>query len=162
MPRLLARVRVALASAALLWAVLVVAAPWLGSRREPLAAWTAAGTYLAGGRVCHQRPERSFHAAGAQLPVCARCTGLYLSAAAGALAGLAWPWPRRVSNALRAPAFDWRPWLAAAALPTAATVALEWAGLWAPSNAARALAGVPLGAAAGLLVTVGLSFRGRL
>ena len=43
----------------------------------------------AAGRVCHQRPERSFHVAGVQLPVCARCTGLYVSGAAGALAALA-------------------------------------------------------------------------
>ncbi|HDH06990.1 MAG TPA: DUF2085 domain-containing protein [Thermoproteales archaeon] len=28
---------------------------------------------------CHQLPERSFFIAGYKLPVCARCTGVYLS-----------------------------------------------------------------------------------
>ncbi len=30
------------------------------------------------GRICHQRPERSFFVNGSQLPICARCIGLYL------------------------------------------------------------------------------------
>ena len=46
----------------------------------------AAGTYLIGGVVCHQRPERSFHLHGVQMPVCARCAGLYLGAGLGVLA----------------------------------------------------------------------------
>lgn len=29
--------------------------------------------------VCHRLPERSFHLKGRQFPVCARCTGFYLS-----------------------------------------------------------------------------------
>ncbi len=29
-------------------------------------------------KVCHQDPGRSFHVMGATLPVCARCTGIYL------------------------------------------------------------------------------------
>ncbi|WP_116591258.1 DUF2085 domain-containing protein [Methanobrevibacter thaueri] len=32
-------------------------------------------TYL----ICHRRPERSFHIKGHQFPVCARCTGFYIS-----------------------------------------------------------------------------------
>jgi hypothetical protein len=39
--------------------------------------------------------------------------------------------------------------LLAAALPTAMTVALEWAGVAHVSNATRALASIPLGLAAG-------------
>lgn len=34
--------------------------------------------------VCHRLPERTFHVAGRQLPLCARCSGTYL----GTLAGL--------------------------------------------------------------------------
>ena len=29
--------------------------------------------------ICHRRPERSFHIRGFQFPVCARCTGFYIS-----------------------------------------------------------------------------------
>lgn len=31
--------------------------------------------------ICHRKPERSFHFRGHQFPVCARCTGYYLSMA---------------------------------------------------------------------------------
>jgi hypothetical protein len=37
--------------------------------------------------------------------------------------------------------------VAIAAVPTATTLALEWAGLAAPSNVVRAVAALPLGAA---------------
>jgi uncharacterized membrane protein len=39
----------------------------------------------AGYAVCHRIPERSFALAGRQLPLCARCSGLYLGAGAGLL-----------------------------------------------------------------------------
>ena len=42
--------------------------------------------FAVGSVVCHQLPERSFFLDGRQLPVCARCTGLYLSGAAGLVA----------------------------------------------------------------------------
>lgn len=29
--------------------------------------------------ICHRKPERSFHINGHQFPVCARCTGFYIS-----------------------------------------------------------------------------------
>lgn len=39
------------------------------------------------GHVCHQQPERSFFLNGLQLPLCARCTGIYAGLIAGAIAG---------------------------------------------------------------------------
>ncbi|HYE84960.1 MAG TPA: DUF2085 domain-containing protein, partial [Vicinamibacterales bacterium] len=45
--------------------------------------------YAVGGVICHQQPERSFFWDGQQLPVCARCAGLYLSGMGGAIAWLA-------------------------------------------------------------------------
>jgi uncharacterized membrane protein len=33
--------------------------------------------------VCHRIPERSFHTGGYQLPLCARCSGMYLGAVTG-------------------------------------------------------------------------------
>jgi len=41
---------------------------------------------LVGYSICHQIPERSFHLAGKQLPLCARCTGTYLGILTGFLA----------------------------------------------------------------------------
>jgi uncharacterized membrane protein len=38
--------------------------------------------------VCHRIPERSFHIGDYQLPLCARCSGMYL----GAMAGLIFQW----------------------------------------------------------------------
>lgn len=46
--------------------------------------WTVLGKMrLVGYAICHQIPERSFHIAGHQLPLCARCTGIYMGALAG-------------------------------------------------------------------------------
>jgi len=42
--------------------------------------------------VCHRIPERSFHIGDYQLPLCARCSGMYLGALAGLVfqSGLGW------------------------------------------------------------------------
>jgi uncharacterized membrane protein len=45
-------------------------------------------TQAIGYAVCHQIPVRSFHLDGQPLPLCARCTGIYLGALGG-VAGLA-------------------------------------------------------------------------
>lgn len=103
----------------------------------------AAMVYRGAGLICHQRPERSFHLAGVQLPVCARCTGLYMSGAVAALAACG-GWRRRVA-APRATRIAF----AMAAVPTALTIAVELAGLAHPSNDVRAMSAIPLGAAAG-------------
>jgi uncharacterized membrane protein len=39
--------------------------------------------HLVGYSICHQIPSHSFHMAGVQLPLCARCTGTYLGVAIG-------------------------------------------------------------------------------
>jgi uncharacterized membrane protein len=98
--------------------------------------------YSAAGLICHQRAARSFHLAGVQLPVCGRCTGLYLSGALGAMLG--WAASRRVR-----PAAWSRRLLFFAAIPTALSIVVEFSGLAQPSNLGRALCAVPLGAAAG-------------
>jgi uncharacterized membrane protein len=130
----------ALAIGVLLWSAALLAAPLaLHSGNIRLAAG-AALFYEAAGLVCHQRLERSFSLAAIQMPVCARCTGLYFSAAAGAL--VAWLLPPRASTTR---ATRWL--LALAALPTAVTFGLEVIGLAYPSNVTRALSALPLGAA---------------
>lgn len=130
----------ALAAGALLWSAAVLLAPLGLASHRAIPVAVASVLYEAAGLICHQRPERSFHAAAVQLPVCARCAGLYWSAAAGALAA----WLARPRD-LAARAL--RLLLGIAAIPTAITVAVEVLGLASPSNAARALAGLPLGAA---------------
>jgi uncharacterized membrane protein len=107
--------------------------------------------YAAGSVLCHQLPERSFFLDGHQLPVCARCTGLYL----GAIGGLvAWP-AVRVLRGWR----GWTPtprtaawWVAAAGAPTVVTFATGVLGVWDGSNVIRAALALPFGLAAGAVV----------
>jgi uncharacterized membrane protein len=40
-------------------------------------------TRLIGYAICHQLPDRSFHAAGEQMPLCARCSGTFVGALVG-------------------------------------------------------------------------------
>ena len=51
----------------------------------------------AGHLVCHQMPARSPHFHGVQLPLCWRCTGIFV----GSLAFLAWLFTKRRLPALR-------------------------------------------------------------
>ena len=140
----------------LLWIAALLAAPH-GLDRPPGAPTRllAGGVYLAGDVVCHQRPERSFVAAGHPLAVCARCTGMYAAAPVACLLALILPTgrPRRL--------WDWtitRRGLVAAALPTAATVALEWITGW-TSAPVRAAAGAVLGFAGAGFVCAALAHR---
>ena len=64
-------------------AVIVVAALPVGAGSPPQSVLDKAD--MVGYAICHRIPERSFFAAGRQLPLCARCTGTFL----GALLGLA-------------------------------------------------------------------------
>jgi uncharacterized membrane protein len=132
----------ALTGAAVAWIVLLLASPVaLAHGRAPV---LTLATYHAGSLVCHQRPDRSFHLSGVQLPVCARCFGLYLAGAAGLTA--AWLGRRPISPRRV------RMLLAAAAVPIVTTVALEWLGAIATTNALRMVTGLPLGFAAGLVL----------
>ena len=93
--------------------------------------------YAAGSLVCHQRPERSLSSCRRQWPVCGRCSGLYLGAAAGvvfAAAGVG----RRGSWK------QWRRRVLLSASPTAAIWLGEAAGLGDPGTLLRlALALLP-------------------
>ena len=141
---------IVLTIAAVLWTAAIFLTA-LAARR-PSSHLPAAAMYAAAGLVCHQQPARSFHLEGVKLPVCARCTGLYVSGAAGAL--LAWFGLARVPRRIRR-------YLLLAAIPTAATLVLEWLQLVAPGNAARALAALPLGGLAGWTCVRLLRAEGR-
>ena len=62
-------------------AVVVANRPEMGVSRV-----AASAVYVAGAVVCHQKAERSFRLAGQPLPVCARCTGIYIGAALAVVA----------------------------------------------------------------------------
>jgi uncharacterized membrane protein len=64
-----------------IWCLIVVLVPLL------LEMFPAAGAFLFlfFSPICHQLPERSFFLWGHQLPVCARCTGIYMGAFLGSL-----------------------------------------------------------------------------
>ena len=153
-------------AAALGWAAALPVATWIASRpHPPLVPYSfALGVYGLGAWVCHQRPDRSFYFWAMQMPVCARCTGIYVGAAGMILVA----YIARVAAAFAPPSRSLRrarrlkplasarepvarakarTLLVAAAVPTILTLAFEWATGIAPSNGWRALAGVPLGAA---------------
>ena len=103
-----------------------------------------------GSVVCHQIPERSFFLDGRQLPVCARCTGLY---AAGALGFAGWVverWRSRRPPAVSSRVVLWI--LAGAAAPTILSYLTGVTGVWDGSNAMRAWLAAPLGLTAGVVV----------
>jgi uncharacterized membrane protein len=145
------------------WIAALIAAPLMP-------AFPAAVVYLLGSRICHQIAERSFYLADAQLPVCARCTGIYAGLAAGAMYAIFATLSRRVPGSdpggksihgdsrLRRV----RGVLAIGALPTLVTVLVEWMGLWQTSNLTRAIAGAALGIAVGLVVIAALAPRAGL
>jgi uncharacterized membrane protein len=132
----------ALVVGALLWPAAASAAVAVEVRSGPVA-WTEV-VRLVGARICHQRPERSFHAAGVQWPVCARCSGLYLGAAAGAWLGLL---VRFAAGRNRARAV-----LAVAGVITVVTWLAEWVFGAPVTNGVRFAAAVPLGAAIAAII----------
>ena len=142
------------------WALATAAVLWAGTL--PLAALAADAppgspssvfaivVYAIGGVICHQRPERSFHLWSTQLPVCARCTGIYIGAAVGAVAAIAQGRPMSAPTARSA-----RLALIAAAAPAALTLVYEWTTGVTPSNELRALTGIVLGVVAAWVVVRG-------
>src|SRR5262245_57337591 len=106
-------------AAAVAWAVALPAAAFAASRAEGSSVLTLAVLlpYGIGAVICHQQPARSFHLWAQPLPVCARCTGIYLGACVAVLAAVL----GYASRAHRA-----RVVLLIAALPSVATLAYEW------------------------------------
>lgn len=124
----------------------------VGQRALSLGIWLwLAALFLApallmpvGAVICHQRPERSFVLDGRQMPVCARCTGLY--------AGAAFAVPLALLAASAIATSRARAIALVASLPTGITWSLEFFGVAHFSNAIRFVAALPLGAAAAWLV----------
>ena len=151
----------AFVSAAAVWTLSLPVAAFEASRTAaaPLGYGFAFVIYAIGSLVCHQRPERSFYLWGAQLPVCARCVGLYLGATLAAAATLLAPevgrrrrragWNAlRISSRLKL--------LFCAALPTLLTLVYEWTTGRAPTNSVRGVTAAALGSGLAVLLLSGL------
>ena len=125
------------------WAVALPAATFASAQLHPPAPLYlfALSIYATGSVVCHQLPARSFFVWGRQMPVCARCVGIYVGAA---IAVVMFRSARSASRRLQ-------PTLFLAVLPTAATLVFEWTTGITPANWIRAAAGVVLGAAVAAL-----------
>ena len=127
--------------------------PWVACARGssiPTISRAAFAVYAAGHLVCHQRTERSFASCGYQWPVCGRCAGLYMGAAAGVLMFALWR-PDRVA----APTDVWRRRLVCSALPTAALWLGEFVLRLDPGTFVRFLGALPAGVGgAALLLAV--------
>lgn len=153
------RLAAGLVALSLLWVALLVAVPYAHTRAPVgrLTASLSASVYALGSSVCHQRSERSFHPWGVRMPVCARCFGLYASAAVGALAGLVGTLlvPTGRKPPISVTAVRWL--LVLTALPTAIVWLIEWWGVAQPPAAVRAGFAVPLGAAVGWVVTTAMA-----
>jgi uncharacterized membrane protein len=147
-----AALRPAFVAATVTWALLLPLVPWVASRPHatPIGALLVIAVYAIGGAICHQLPERSYHLWAAQMPVCARCAGIYAGAAMAAILVSAAPRQRRLTDV--GSARHLRGLLLAAALPTLATLVYEWTTGHMPAHSIRAAAGVPLGATVAWMV----------
>jgi uncharacterized membrane protein len=138
-----ARLRATFVAAAMTWVGLLVVTPLLASRPHatPIASALILAVYAIGSLVCHQLPERSYHLWAAQMPVCARCAGIYFGAVIGVIASVF----RAGTVSARARSLGPRVILALAATPTLVTLLYEWTTGDMPRHAIRAAAGVPIG-----------------
>jgi hypothetical protein len=144
---------VLVATAAVVWACALVAAPIVAASDGSVPfAWGAALAYRAGSAICHQQDGRSLHVAGLRMPVCARCAGLYAGGALGALAALAWAIGS--AGALRLPLGRARAAAVACGLPTLGAWAAEHLAGLPVSALARAALALPLGAAVAAIITL--------
>ena len=171
-----AALRPAFVAATVTWALLLPLVPFLASRPHATSIGAALliAAYAIGGVICHQLPERSFHLWTAQMPVCARCAGIYFGAAVAAIVasverGVPASARSEISRAMarlagapeaqrrqprgRGPESAppprpdlLRAVLLGAALPTLATLVYEWTTGHMPAHSIRAAAGAPLGA----------------
>ena len=138
-----------------------VLSPWMPCAAQsgsPTLRAAAALVYRLGHEVCNQRPDRSFESCGLAWPICGRCAGLYLGAAAAALGLLVVPGGVRPAAGIGVR--GWRLVLLGAALPTAVLWLLEYGGGVDPGTRIRFAGALPLGVAGALWLAA--IWRGEL
>jgi uncharacterized membrane protein len=142
----------------LAWIATVTATPVLRARLG--GSWLTAPAFVAyevGARICHQRADRSFATMGMPWPVCARCTGLYAGAAAGAALAVLFVSRRRGRAGIASRGIEtYRAALVGAGLPTLVLWAAEWSGLAPVGNGLRFAAALPLGGLVAWVVALAL------
>ena len=116
--------------------------PWVACARASggVLSRAALAVYAAGRLVCHQRADRSFYSCGVQWPVCGRCSGLYIGAAAGVLIFALWRGDRDPASV-----GAWRRRLLVAAVPTALLWLGEFGLRFDPGTLVRFLGALPAG-----------------
>jgi len=127
----------------LLWCGSILSFPFLLHSAHP---WLASGVYLVFARICHQDPARSFLIGGVPLPVCVRCTAVYL----GFLGAVSfWPLLKRI--AAKGNSLLWL--LMAAVVLMTVDAGLNLVGIQNGTPTTRALTGSLLGVAAGWIAS---------
>jgi len=141
--------RRAFGGASIVWASALPLATFAASRPQASSAvyLLTLVVYAIGSVICHQLPERSFSLWSRQMPVCARCTGIYVGAAVTVLFS---PVARRLQPSVRRSP---KGVALLALLPAVATLVYEWTTGVAPSNWIRAASGLCLGAAIAALIS---------
>jgi uncharacterized membrane protein len=127
----------------LLWCGSILSFPFLLHSAHPL---LASGIFLVFAKICHQDPARSFWFGGVPLPVCARCTAVYL----GFLGAVSfWPLLKRIAakgNKLQG-------LLMAAVVLMTVDAGLDFVGVRNSTLATRTLTGSLLGVAVGWIIS---------
>jgi uncharacterized membrane protein len=128
------------------WATVLPLTTWVAARAHAPALLYAgaASIYGLGALICHQLPARSFHLWASQMPVCARCVGIYVGAAIASLIA-------RAGTVRHEPRIG-RVAIVVAVAPAALTLVYEWWSGQMPANWIRAASGVPIGAMVTALV----------
>lgn len=129
-----------------LWLAFIVCAPLLKAN-----GFAAAAHYIYApfSYLCHQFSDRSFHLAGEQLAVCARCFGVYAGLGIGVLI---YPFLRSVHSGEAPP----RVVLFLAPIPTAVDFALGFFGILANTHFSRFVTGAILGVVCAFFVVPGI------
>jgi uncharacterized membrane protein len=132
---------------ALVWIALILFAPL--ARANGLTSF-ANPVYTFFGYICHQIPERSFHASGFPFAVCSRCFGFYF----GFLFGLlVYPFFRSLDETEPFPRF----WLFLAMIPMGVDWSLGFFEIWENTHASRSITGAILGFACALFTVPALA-----
>jgi len=137
--------RIMLAGAWGIFCTMILATPILlaYSWRE-----AASVLYLSFSSICHQIPDRSFLVLGYSLPVCHRCSGIYLGLFLGSLIE-----NRFVHRSPRAR----RVWILAACIPMLFDVVLSYSGLWLGTGLTRFFTGLCFGSLISTLLVRGVT-----
>jgi uncharacterized membrane protein len=143
--------RHAFVAAATAWAAALPLAAYGAAAPAARAPWypLVFAVYALGSAICHQQPERSLEMWGSQLPVCARCLGVYTGGAVAGLLGF--------TAAGRLTPRRYRSVLLIALIPTSVTLVYEWLTGVMPANWLRAVTGATLGAAVAAVVVSALA-----